>query len=72
MLGACAMACKPRFSARNHNDIPHDLRAIDRGIPNRQIASHQDFGGVRAEVFYAYLGSAPSSHNEIGRRIGAD
>jgi hypothetical protein len=22
-------------------------RAIDRGIPNHQIASHQDFGGER-------------------------
>ena len=36
---------------RNHNRIPRDQRAIDRGIPNRQIAPHQDFGGVRGEVF---------------------
>jgi nicotinamidase-related amidase len=35
---------------------------MDRGIPNHQIASRQDIGGVRGEVFSAHLGSAPSSH----------
>jgi hypothetical protein len=37
-------------SARpNHKDITHDQRPIDRSIPNHQIVSHQDFGGVREE-----------------------
>ena len=35
-----AMASKPRFRQRNHISIPHYSRAMDRGIPNHQIASH--------------------------------
>jgi hypothetical protein len=30
---------------RHHDDIARDLRAMDRRIPNRQIASHRDFEG---------------------------
>jgi hypothetical protein len=45
-----AAACKLTYSAANHNDIPQDQRAIDRGIANRQIASQKDFGGARGEV----------------------
>jgi hypothetical protein len=30
-----AAACKLTYSAANHNDLPRDQRAIDRGIPNR-------------------------------------
>jgi hypothetical protein len=32
---------------RHHDDIARDLRAMDRGIPNRQIASHRDFEGLQ-------------------------
>jgi hypothetical protein len=41
---AVAMMSKPRFSQRNYNDIPLDERAIDRGVPNRQI-DLKDFSG---------------------------
>jgi hypothetical protein len=37
-------ASKPRFRQRNHIGIPRDLRAIGRGISNRQIGFRQDFG----------------------------
>ena len=50
-----ATACKPRFSAANYKDVLNDQRAIDRSVSNYQIGSHQDFGGVRGEVFFAYL-----------------
>jgi hypothetical protein len=29
-------------AGQNHNGIPHDRRAIDRGIPNRHIGFQQD------------------------------
>jgi hypothetical protein len=47
----------------NHNGIPHDQGAMDRGIRNRQIKFHQDLGDVRGEIFFASLGSASSSRS---------
>jgi hypothetical protein len=40
---------------RNHKGVRLDLRAIDRGIPNRQIETHQDIGGKRGDVFFESL-----------------
>jgi DNA-binding CsgD family transcriptional regulator len=40
------MASKPRFRQRNHISIPYYSRAMDGGIPNQQIAPHQDLGVV--------------------------
>jgi len=37
---------------RNHIGVRLDPRAIDRGIPNRQIETHQDIGGKRGDVFF--------------------
>ena len=45
---------------RNHNRIPRDQRAIDRGIPIHQIAPYRDFGGARGDVFFADLLQLPS------------
>ena len=39
-------ARKPMFRARNHDDVPHDLRAVDRGALNLETTPHQDFGRV--------------------------
>jgi hypothetical protein len=72
-----AAACKLRYSAANHNDIPQDRRAIDRGIPNRQIASQKDFVGVRGEVSPLPGGVPPSrslaiwvcASNQVPRQI---
>src|SRR5438105_15569154 len=35
---------------RNHNGITGNQRAIDHGLPNRQIDVHQDLGGLRGEI----------------------
>jgi DNA-binding CsgD family transcriptional regulator len=51
---------------RNHNDIQRDPRAIDRGIPTRQIAAHQEFGGMRSSANDDGDGNTKSASGSTG------
>jgi hypothetical protein len=41
---------KPRFSAADYNDTPHDQRAIDRDIATPQFRPHQQVGTVAVSL----------------------
>jgi hypothetical protein len=58
---------KPRFSAANHNGIPHDKRAMDRDITMHQIVFHQNFRPLPPWSSFRAMSAVNSSSGKLGR-----
>jgi hypothetical protein len=46
-----------------------NYRAIDRGVPNHQIASHQDFGGDQQPMSIAAIGAETKGIAIVSERL---
>jgi len=55
-----------RAAQRNHHDIPRHLHAIDRGIPNHQIAFQLNIDGDGQPTRVTAIGAAPK---DIAHRL---
>jgi DoxX len=60
-----ATARKQLAAQLNHNDGPHDSRAIDGGTPNQQIAFTGTFGGARNDGPLGGFHSAPCRQHVV-------